>query len=124
MRLAVAALEDVAELALGAGVAQVRLGIEQQVEVALVGLANRLQGRGGVGRDVRVVIPVNVDPAHALGDRPAEQHAPDTHQDLPEQLDHALLVAGLDHDQRRVGEDQRSQALQIDHGVFLERAGT
>ena len=62
-----------------------------------------------------VVLAVQVDAAQALGDRPAVERAPGVHQRLPEQLDHAGLVAGLDHDQRRVRADQRDQVLQFAH---------
>ncbi len=48
VRLAVPALHDVAQLALAAGVAQVGMEIEQQVDAALVGLLHRLQRGAGI----------------------------------------------------------------------------
>jgi len=109
--LAVAPLDQVAQGALVAGIAQVGMEIEQQVDAALLGLADHLQGRAGVGRADRVVLAVHVDPAQPLGDRPAVQGAPDMHQGLPEQLHHPAFILGLDDDQRGVGADQRAQVL-------------
>lgn len=108
---AVAALDQVAQRALVAGIAQVGMEIEQQVDAALLGLADHLQGRTGIGRANRVVLAVHVDAAQALGDGPAVQGPPDMHQGLPEQLHDATLVLGLDDDQRGVGADQRAQVL-------------
>ncbi|MNM58476.1 hypothetical protein D3C81_697070 [compost metagenome] len=116
MRLAVAALDDVAQQALVAGVAQVGVEIEQQVDAALVGLLDHPQRRAGVGRAGGLVLAVDVDAAQALGDGPAVQCPPYVHQRLPEQLDDPRLVLGLDDDQRRVGADQRGKVLQFAHG--------
>ena len=115
VRLAVAALHQVAQHALAAGVAEVGMHVEQQVDAALLGVAHRLEGVGGVRRDVRRVLAVEVEPAQAFGDRPAVQLAPDVHQCLAEQLDHAGLVARLDHDQRRVRADQGDEVVQFTH---------
>ncbi len=115
VRLAVATLHDVAQLPLRAGVAKVWMEIEQHVDAALAGVADRLQRVGGVGRDLRRILAIQVDAAQALGDRPAVQGAPDVHQRLPEEFDHAGFVAGLDDDERSVGADQRGQILQFGH---------
>jgi len=108
---AMAALDQVAQCALVAGIAQVRVEIEQQVDAALLGLADHLQRRTGIRRADGVVLLVHVDPAQALGDRPAVQGAPHVHQGLAEQLHHPALVLGLDDNQRGVGADQCAQVL-------------
>jgi len=91
--------------------------IEQQVDAALLGLLDGLEGGAGVGRADGVVLAVHVQPAQALGDAPAEQRPPHLTQGLPEQLHHAALVLGLDDDQRGVGADQRGEVLQLVHGA-------
>ena len=109
--------DDLPQLALAAGVAQVGMEIEQQVDAALVGLLDRLQGGAGVGRADGVVFAVHVEPAQAFGDAPAVQRPPHLAQGLPEQVDHTGFVLGLDDDQRGVGADQRGQVLQLVHGA-------
>jgi hypothetical protein len=73
--------------------------------------ADHLQRRAGVGRAHRLILAVHVDPAQALGDRPAVQGPPDVHQGLAEQFDDATLVLGLDDNQRCVGADKRTEIL-------------
>ena len=116
MRLAVAALQDVAQQPLMAGVAQVGMEIEQQVDAALLGLLDHAQHRAGIGRTDRIVLAVQVDAAQALGDRPAVQRPPHMHKRLPEQLHDPGLILCLDDDQWRVGADQRGEVLQLAHG--------
>ncbi|MNV10506.1 hypothetical protein D3C71_1010350 [compost metagenome] len=111
MGLAMTALDQVAQGTLVAGIAQVGVEIEQQVDPTLFGLADHLQRRTGIGRADRVILAVHVDAAQALGDRPAVQGTPDVHQGLPEQLHDTTLVLGLDDDQRGVGADQCAQVL-------------
>ncbi len=119
VRQAVAALQDVADLAQGAGVLEVGREVEQQEHAALVVAVDRLQGGAGVGGDIGLVLAIHVDPAHALGDRPAEQGAPDVHQRLAEQFHHPGLVRGLDHDEGGVGANQRHEVLQAVHAVLV-----
>jgi|GEM_PF-4810170 len=121
VRLAVAALDQVAQRTLVAGVTEVGVEIEQQVDAALFGLADHLQGGAGVGRADRIVLALQVDAAQALGDRPAVQGTPDMHQRLPEQFDDATLVLGLDDDQGGVGADQCAQVLQFAHAGSILR---
>jgi len=117
----VAALDQVAQGALVAGVAQVRVEIEQQVDAALFGLADHLQGGAGIGRADGIVLAFQVDAAQALGDRPAVQRTPDVHERLPEQFDDATLILGLDHDQGGIGADQCAQVLQFAHAGSILR---
>src|SRR5690606_21168744 len=63
-------------------------------------------------------LAIQVDPAQALGDRPAVQRAPDLQQRLPEQVDHPRLVRGFHHHQRGVGADQCGKVLQFAHRAW------
>ena len=115
MRLAAAALDDVAQQSLRTGVTKVRMRIQQQVGAALAGLANFIQCGAQVGRDLAFVLAVEVHSPQALGNRPAVQRPPGMHQGLPEQFDHPRFVGCLDDQQRRVGADQRHEVLQFAH---------
>jgi hypothetical protein len=117
MRLAMPAQQDVAQQPLVAGIAQVGVEIQQQVDAALVGSMDVAQDRAGVGRALGRVLAVDVQPAQTLGDRPAVQGPPDLHQALPEQVHHLRFVGTLDHDQRGIGTDQCRQVLQLTHGT-------
>jgi hypothetical protein len=63
------------------------------------------------------VLAVHVDPAQALGDRPAVQRAPDLASAPAGTGRPPAPRRGLDHDQRGVGADQRGQVLQLAHGI-------
>ena len=91
--------------------------VQQQVGAALRGVADRVEGGAEVGRAFRLVLAVHVDPAQALGHRPAVERAPGMHQRLPEQLDHPRFVGGFDHQQRGLRAQQRDQVLQFAHGI-------
>ena len=115
VRQAPAPLQDVAQLPLRARVAEVGMEIEQQIDAALVGVADRLQRRARVGRHLRGILAIEVDAPQSFRDRPAVQRAPHVQERLPEQCDDIVLVGRLDDDQRRVGADQRDEILQLAH---------
>lgn len=117
VRQTVAALDQVAQGALAAGIAQVGMKIEHHVHAALAGLADRLQGGAGIGRAFRRLLAVHIEAAQALGSGPAIQRTPYPRERLAEQIDDPGLILRFDHDQRGIGPDQCGQVLQFVHGA-------
>ncbi len=112
---AILALHDLAQVALGDGVIQIRMQVEQHVRAGQPRRADRAQG----GADIRrrpLLVQIDIEPAQAVGDRPAVQRPQDLVQQMPEQVDNPRLVGRVDQDQRRLGAQQGGDVAGFGHG--------